>query len=394
LCDRSGGCQISEATPDTVTIERLETFLQQLTPQARGRLLNEIERLQICGEEIKGADKLLANLRAEFRKGGNAPERVGNPSRYFFQPLEPILIDRMPEHANSGQISRGSLSVIWDWINQQLLPTMARDYAETIRTALAADSVRDAQKAAKTFQGKIVKSLENNLKTPDGVERTRAGLASYTGSRAAIDDLCKMLSVLRSCEVLAQFAGALPPSIKDFAGKSVTDVGRLIQAVSLKQPEAVPFALVIVARRLKAPWQLLALAVPPPPNKNPKSDVPTFPLAVSMVVDQLDDKRLMLGFALRANRIPVAKGILSDIDQIEQELRDHADLLAACNCSDRLDELMNSVNSIVESEVRTLPGEVGHILGTRKRRRESMSKQIANLLAKGRNVLGVGVSTA
>jgi hypothetical protein len=139
---------------------------------------------------------------------------------------------------------------------------------------------------------------------------------------------------------------------------------------------------------------LVALAVAPPVNKNQKSDVPTFPLAVSMVVDLLDDKLLMLGFALRANRIPIAKDILAEIDQIDQLLRDHADLLLACDCGDRLDELMNSVNSIVESEVRTLPGELGHILGKRKRRRASMGKQFAKLLTKGRNALGAGTSAA
>jgi hypothetical protein len=387
--------QISEPTPDTVTIERIENYLQQLTPQARGRLLNEIERLQTCGEELKGADRILANLRAEFRKSGNTPERVGNPARYFFQPLEPILIDRMPEHANSGQISRGSLTVIWDWINQKLLPTMARDYAEMIRKALAADNEREAQKVAKTFQGKIVKSLENNLKTADGLERTRAGLAAYTSSRAAIDDVCKMLSVLRSREVLTQFSAALPASIKNFAGPVVVDVRRLIKALELKQPEAMPFALVIVARRLKTPWQLIALAATPAGKKKPvPTAVPAFSMAVSMVVDQLDDKRLMLGFALRANRIPVAREILAEIDQIEQLLRDHADLLVACNCGDRLDELMNTVNTIVETEVQSIPGEVGHILGTRRRRRGSVKRQIANLLTKSRNALSVSASTA
>jgi hypothetical protein len=113
-----------------------------------------------------------------------------------------------------------------------------------------------------------------------------------------------------------------------------------------------------------------------------------------MVVDQLDEKRLMLGFALRANRIPVAKDILAEIDQIDQLLRDHADLLVACNCGDRLDELMVSVNGIVESEVRTIPGEVGHILGTRRRRRASVTRQISKLWMKGRNARSASASNA
>lgn len=105
-------------------IERIWEFLQRLTPLTRSCLLAELERLELCGVDMPGS----AKLRVEFRKDGSSQGRAGDPARYFFAPLEPVLVNSAPEHENSGQIPRGSLSPIWEWINRDLLPTMARDY--------------------------------------------------------------------------------------------------------------------------------------------------------------------------------------------------------------------------------------------------------------------------
>ena len=72
--------------------ERIQEYLQGLTPVARGSLLTELERLEACGSDMPGAAEALARLRAEFRKDGSTQNRVDHPSRHFFAPLEPLLI--------------------------------------------------------------------------------------------------------------------------------------------------------------------------------------------------------------------------------------------------------------------------------------------------------------
>src|SRR6188768_8584 len=143
--------------------DTIQEFLQRLTPVTRGSLLTELERLEICGAEIPGAAPVMEKLRAEFRKDGSPPNRVSNPSRFLFAPLEPLLIDADPDHANSGRISRGSVSPVWEWISRDLLPTMARDYAGAVNKLIAADNQREAQRVVDTFQTKVIKSLENTL---------------------------------------------------------------------------------------------------------------------------------------------------------------------------------------------------------------------------------------
>lgn len=90
--------------------ERLTQFLQQPAPQVRGRLLAELERLHQLGEDIPHSEPLIAALRAEFRNTGQDRCRAGNPLRYFFEPLERVLVDGAPERANSGRVTRADLA--------------------------------------------------------------------------------------------------------------------------------------------------------------------------------------------------------------------------------------------------------------------------------------------
>src|SRR5258708_12658469 len=113
----SGGKFGARVRPDPIQDE-----LQRLRPLARSNLLTELERLESCGTEIPGSAELLARLRAEFRKDGSTQTRLSNPSRYFFAPLEPLLVDAAPDHANSARLLPGSLSPICDLIIRDLLP--------------------------------------------------------------------------------------------------------------------------------------------------------------------------------------------------------------------------------------------------------------------------------
>jgi hypothetical protein len=63
--------------------------------------------------------------------------RVANPSRHFFNPVGPLLVDGATEHENSGRIHRGFLAPIWEWISHDLLPSMAAEYLARMRPLIA-----------------------------------------------------------------------------------------------------------------------------------------------------------------------------------------------------------------------------------------------------------------
>jgi hypothetical protein len=236
-----------------IQADRIQEYLERLTALARGNLLTELERLDLCGAEIPGSSEIQARLRAEFRKDGTTQNRAGNPSRYFFAPLEPLLLDGAPEHANSGRILRGSLYPIWEWISRDLLPTMARDYIKGINELIAANKEREARQVATAFQTKVVKSLEGTLGSPEGVDQARVKIATYTASRAAHSDLTKILSALRAREALAKFSDALPVTLAKFDDAQLAKVTALLEGFRKTNAEELPFALALVAGQLRTP---------------------------------------------------------------------------------------------------------------------------------------------
>ena len=374
--------------------DRIGDYLRRLTPPTRNKLLTELERLKICGDEIPGAATIVEKLRAEFRRDGRTANHVPSPSRYFFAPLEPLLVDGAPEHANSGLIARGSVPAIWEWISRDLLPTMARDYVNAMTALIAADNQREARQVAATFQTKVVKYLESTLGSPDAVEQTRSRLATYTASRSAYGDLTKTICVLRARDALAKFSDALPARIDKFDDARLAKISGLLDTVRKTHAEAIPFALALVAKRLRTSWHLMRLATTAAPSKNAVAiaAVP-YAIAVSMVLDRLDDKRSMLRTALKNNRVLVAKEILTEIYDIEHAVRVHTDFLDQSDWGARLDHLMSAIAVQVEAEVSRFPDTVGHILGSHSlRNRPSLAGRMTYLAWKARDAVGGGAA--
>jgi hypothetical protein len=367
---------------------RILEYVQRLTPPTRSNLLNELERLEQCGAEIPGAAPVIENLRKEFRKSGQGPARLGNPQLHFFAPLEPLLVDGSPDHANSGRVQRGSLTALWEWISRDLLPTMARDYSAEVTDLIALNKQKEARKAAAVFQTKVVKSLENSFRSPDTAAQIRLKLATYTASRTVYDDLTKMLCILRAQEALAKFNKALPDRLDKFDDAQIAKITQLLDGFGKDHAEEVPFALALVAARLKTSWHLMRLATKAAPGKN-AADIAATPyaIAVPMVLDRLDDKRSVLRFALKNNRILVAKELLIGIYDTEHALRVNIEL-GDSEWGQRLDHLLEAITTLVEAEVSRFPENVGHVLGSRSlRSHQSLAGRLTDLASKGRDAV-------
>jgi hypothetical protein len=372
-----------------VQVGELWEFLQRLTPLSRSCLLSELERLELCGIDMPGSADIQAKLRAEFRKDGSTQARATNPSRYFFAPLELLLIDGAPEHANAGRLSRNTLTPIWEWICRDLLPTMARDYIKAINDQVAANDPKEVLKIASAFQIKVVKVLENTLASPDGTELARAKLAQYTASRTAFDDVVKMLHVLRANGPLAKFNEKLPQKISKFDDGQVGQVTALLDSFKKAHADALPFALALVARRLKTSWELIRLATKAAATKN-AADVAATPyaIAVAMALDRLDDKRLALRVALKHNRVLIARDLLADIYDTEYALKVRIDGIEQSDWGIRLQQLMDAIAALVAAEVSRFPANVGHILGSRRlRNHDSLTGKLTYLAWKGRDAV-------
>ncbi|WP_407157629.1 hypothetical protein [Bradyrhizobium sp. STM 3557] len=375
-------------------LDRLWEFLQRLSPLTRSCLLSELERLEMNGIEMPGSADIQARLRAEFRQDGTTQHRTANPSRFFFVPVEQLLVDGSPDHANLGRIARASLTPIWEWISRDLLPTMARDYNAKMKELIASDNQRELRKGANTFQTKVTKSLEGTLAAPDGIEQIRTKLKAYTAAPGVFEDVKKLMQAMQARELLAQFSESLPERIVEFDDPQVKKMTALLDAFRKKNPAAVPFALTLVAKRLKEPWQILRLATKPARSKD-VDDVAATPyaIAVPMVLDQIEDKRIALRAALKNNRVVTAKDILTDIYNTEYAIQVRIDGIEDSDWGRRLQGVMNAITAMVEAEVRRFPAEVGHVLGSRRlRSHQSLAGRLTYFAWKGRDVIQDGAA--
>jgi len=375
-------------------VDKIWDFLQRLSPLTRSCLLAELERLELCGVDMPGSSDIQAKLRAEFRKEGSTQNREGQPSRYFFAPLEPLLTDGAPEHANTGRIPRGSLAPIWEWINRDLLPTMARDFNAQMKELIALDKQKEARQAAFLFQTKVVKYLESTLGDRISAEATRAKLATYTAARSAFSDLVKIMHALRAREAIANFNNGLPERFGKFDDGAVARMTALLDALGKDNADALPFAIALIGRRLKTPWQLVRLATKAAPSKN-AADVAAAPyaIAVPMVLDRIDDGRAALRIALKQNRVLIARDLLAEIYDSEYALKVRIDQFDQSEWGVRLKQLMEAIADLVAAEIGRFPEKVGHVLGSRRlRSHESLAGKLTYFAWKGRDALTNGAA--
>ena len=373
--------------------ESVTEYLKQLTPQVRGRLLTELERLHLLGESVPRTEALIAALRAEFRDTGQTHYRIGNPSRYFFEPLEPVLVNSAPERVNSGQIARGALAPIWSLVSEKLLPSMAADYVASAKKVIVNNNRGEAQRIAAAFRKKVLTYLNGVLGSADGAATVRAGLDAYTTSRAIFDEMIKMLRLMHAHEAVTEFSSAIPPKIKALHGDALTGVLARLDALREKHADVVPFALTITANRLETPWHLVCLATKVAGGKA-VSKIAATPYAdvVPMVIDKIDEKCRIFRDALKNNRIPLAKEILNDIYAIEEAVRARV-ALEGSDWGRRLNELMTAVEAALDAEINTLPGGSEHLThimeSARMRAAPSLRGRLGGMMRKGRNVFAV-----
>jgi hypothetical protein len=245
---------------------------------------------------------------------------------------------------------------------------------------IAANNQHEIGKIASAFQTKVVKYLESTLAAEGGVDRIRTGLSMYTSSRAVFNDLTKMVCVLGAREALAELHEALPPKIDGLEGKALANVHGLLKNFTTKHPAAIPFALTIVVNHLKTPWQLIHLTV----RQKGKTELAPMPHAVvvPMVLDQIDERRLILRGVLKNKRVLVAKDLLNDIDNTAGALRSRADLIGESDYRQRLDDMMAAVEALVAAEVQSLPGNIHHVLGARGGRGNSLAGRLTSVFRK------------
>jgi hypothetical protein len=342
------------------TVDRLREFLRELPANARSNLIVELERKMLRGEKIAGADLILMELRRLFRESRETAPRYGNAARLFYKPLEPFMVDDATERRHPGRISRSALDTLWSWIRRDLLPEQAQQFTDTVGEMLLANDVARADALTRGFQDQVVAALAPAFER--GSEREQRRILAQIGTPSAQDDALNLMRVLQLRDPLAMLNDHLPGYIANLTDTRLEETKGLIAAAAGYSPHIVPYALVVVMRRLAAPWQMIRLVPKIAGKRDPKAGGDD--VAISIVTAELARLTDELRNDLRGGGVATVS-LLQQIHDTARGLRVELNPLPDSERGKELASLRSQISGLLKSEIESIPGRVRRLLRPR-----------------------------
>src|ERR1051325_6170153 len=354
---------------DAPPSEKLRQYLLELKPQARALLASELERAVLRGEAVPGASVILAHLRKPARQEGRKLPRIGNAQRLFFAPIEPSLVDDIPERKHLGRIARASLNPIWTWIGRDLMLRDARTYTDHVQLLLAENETNGADQVTRAFRDRAEQRLRECLASLKRDEKESKRIAGQIGTPHALDEARELAAILRARDALGVIGSPLPASIGNLGGEQLQNVWALLDSPIGRHRDVFLYALLVVMSRLGSPWQLIRLAIHAAASDVADHIAATpFAFAVDVVLGALDRIVTNLGEALKAPDTPEAGRLLKGFHDAARALHTEIDLPADSTWGRQLAGARAEAACLLEGEMRDLPAQVRRLLRPRNGR--------------------------
>ena len=345
-------------------LEKLRAFLRALKPGARALLITELERGLLQGASPEGAQLVLAELRRSLREGSTFASRFDDSALLFFQPLEPFLVDDIPEHRHRGRLARSALEPLWLWITNTLMPDDAKVYAVLVDQAFLAGAPERAEHAARDFQDRVVQRLHEML--AGASDRDRGRLTVSLGTTRAVEDVQTLCGILRARDALTALAGQMPGYISTLAGSSLDTVKSQLDAALGRETDLFLYALVLLMSRLASPWQLIRLATKAANSDDTRRIAETpYVVTIDVVLDEIDCRVRELAGDLRSGRGIAVSALLKDIHDALRGLRSEIDLSPETSWSRQVAVLHADIARLLSAEIELMPGRVRRLVRPR-----------------------------
>lgn len=344
--------------------ERLRAYLRELKPGARALLISELERGLLVGSAPAGAEMVLAELRRSFREANSKSARFDDPARLFFKPIEPFLVDDIPDHKHRGRIARSALEPMWLWVSNTLMPAEAKAYAEQVELALTAGDSDKAEHQSRVFQDRAAKRISELLESADDKERRRINV--QLGTSRALDDVQALRGILSARDGLAMLGAQLPGHMEALTGPTLESVKAHIDSPLTLNSDQFLYTLILVMGRLAAPWQLIRLAIRAAGSDDAKRIAETpYAVTVNIVLEEVDRRTRELAADLKSGRGIAVSALLKELHDALRGLRSEIDMSAESAWGKQLTHLRAEVSKILSGEIELMPGRVRRLIRPR-----------------------------
>lgn len=340
------------------TVERLREFLRGLASEARSKLIAELERRVLRGENDAATDLILTELRQMMRENRVGTPRRDAASRLFFKLFEPFLVDDVAARRHPGRLTRNSLQKIWSFIERDLAPSDVAEFEAVALAALGAGDQARAEIAARKLQDTVALALETGLGNGDDRERRR--FVAQIGTPRADEDVINLMRIFQMRDALAMLADHLPNYVANFSDTRLNETRSLLASAATRHPDILPYAALLVMQRLNDFWQLIRLASPGPKGTIDSS----YGGVVSIVLAELARRIDELRNALHGNPASIAN-LLQSIHNAVRGLRIELDPPPESACGRELATLRRQVSEMLQAEIEGMPGRVRRLLRAR-----------------------------
>ena len=348
-------------------VERLREYLLELKPEARSLLVAELERGFLRGDDTAGAELVLNELRRSLREAGQRSQRIGNPARLFFQPLEPFLVDDAPEHRHDGRVARRALDPIWQWTCNFVMKSEADSFSDMVEHALVANDIATAGELARAFQDSAAPRMQEALEAVRNDDRASRRLILQIGTPRALEDVRVIAGVLKVRDSLAAFGAQVPRHIKTLSGDPLDSVKTQIDSVLGRSPDVFPYALIVVMNRLAASWHLIRLATHAAGSDTVARIAETpYALCVNIVLAEIERMAGELAADLKSGRGVAVSALLKDVHDAVRGVRTEIDLSADTPWSRQHAAILTQISEALTAVIELIPGRVRRLLRSTK----------------------------
>ena len=234
--------------------ELLRAFLGSLPMGIAGRLARAVEVDKLNNGKMLPHELILESLRPTLRSVDHS-QRTQTPMRVFCRPFEDLLSNDPRQKKQKGRIARGSITPVWNWLAQDLIPEQLNAYSLAVKTAVMgyrADELR-------TRTAEFWKSASDALRTKLGSESGRRAARTVLSGDAVVEDAAEMALMLPAGAEICELQDKLPRTLPSLSEDMVQIFREAYERMATTHPDVAAYLPLVVMSRLERPWEALRL---------------------------------------------------------------------------------------------------------------------------------------
>ena len=237
-------------------VDLLRGFLGSLPESVAGRLARAVEIDRLNDGKSLPHDLILESLRPTLREG-EPTQRMATPMRAFCRPFEDLLTNATTATKHKGRIARNSITPVWNWLAQTVIPGPLNAYSLAIKMAVMGGRSEEMKAKTVEFWNVASREIRSKLDTESGRRVARVAL----NNAAVVEDAREMALMLAAGKDVCELQDRLPRVIPEMTDDIIHAFREIYDRVSQSAPDSAAYLPLIVMSRLEHPWEALRLPV-------------------------------------------------------------------------------------------------------------------------------------